>query len=535
MAEKGYKEVSPVDFYRALFPPQYLLHTDGDGKGNIIAHRLRTKKMLAENKNIRGKKSWTWIIRDDYLNLYHVMDDPFAIIAPCTYWGHERKNKRADGLFAFVVDIDGVTYQFFRNMIHQWECGIELMPSYIVNSGRGIHVYYFLKEPIELYHNRFGVLGEVRQALAEKLFGDNVSLDDKVDDHHNICQGFRVVGSLTKLGKDYPVRAFKISDNRYTIDELWKSTRSFGEKIDINKFFNYTKYPKLKKKGKLTLEQAKRRYPDWYQRRVVQGQTKNYEEGKRLWTCKRDLYDWYKRYVIEDKVKSGGRYWSIMGLCNIGLKCGISKDEIIQDAYSYCQILDRKTEDETNHFTDKDIESALRCLDNIDDPKNKTLLITTRRQFLEDKTNVEFPHNKRNYRKQAEHIKIMNAIRDIEHPDGEWRNKNGAPKKELIVQEWRRNHPDGWKIDCERDTGLSRHTVLKWWGEDTPKPKAKRKFTKSELLDCWKDEILSHKNRNWTDEQILIGLNLVVEKDLFTMSDLEKFFKRVGLTDTGKK
>ncbi len=38
--------------------------------------------------------------------------------------------------------------------------------------------------------------------------------------------------------------------------------------------------------------------------------------------------------------------------------------------------------------------------------------------------------------------------------------KRAALKK---VQNWRQQHPDGRKIDCERETGLSRHTVLKWW------------------------------------------------------------------------
>ena len=39
----------------------------------------------------------------------------------------------------------------------------------------------------------------------------------------------------------------------------------------------------------------------------------------------------------------------------------------------------------------------------------------------------------------------------------------GRPDKAKIVQEWRKNNPDSRKIDCEKDTGLSRHTVLKWW------------------------------------------------------------------------
>lgn len=57
------------------------------------------------------------------------------------------------------------------------------------------------------------------------------------------------------------------------------------------------------------------------------------------------------------------------------------------------------------------------------------------------------------------------AIRDELYPNGEWRNKEGQPSKHEIVSKWRKSHPDGRKIDCERDTGLSRHTVLKWWNK----------------------------------------------------------------------
>ena len=39
----------------------------------------------------------------------------------------------------------------------------------------------------------------------------------------------------------------------------------------------------------------------------------------------------------------------------------------------------------------------------------------------------------------------------------------GVGEKSKIVEEWKQQHPDGKKIDCERETGLSRHTVLKWW------------------------------------------------------------------------
>ena len=103
--------------------------------------------------------------------------------------------------------------------------------------------------------------------------------------------------------------------------------------------------------------------------------------------------------------------------------------------------------------------SAMDCLDD----RYATFPI----RDIEKLTCIPIPRNKRNYRKQADHIKIMNFIRDEVNGNKEWRNKDGRPKgsgtKEQIVADWQAVHPTGKKIECERETGLSRHTVLKWW------------------------------------------------------------------------
>ena len=43
----------------------------------------------------------------------------------------------------------------------------------------------------------------------------------------------------------------------------------------------------LFEESKYSLEEAKEKFPEWYERVIVQG---NKERGH--WTCKRDLYDW---------------------------------------------------------------------------------------------------------------------------------------------------------------------------------------------------------------------------------------------------
>jgi hypothetical protein len=117
--------------------------------------------------------------------------------------------------------------------------------------------------------------------------------------------------------------------------------------------------------------------------------------------------------------------------------------------------LDLISDDEHNRFTKRDVLDAMNMY--------QESYVTYSRAEVERVSGISVPPNKRNGRKQEQHIKIMNAIRDIEHPDGEWRNKDGRPEKSKIVEEWRKAHPDGRKADCIRETGLSKPTVYKWW------------------------------------------------------------------------
>ena len=118
-------------------------------------------------------------------------------------------------------------------------------------------------------------------------------------------------------------------------------------------------------------------------------------------------------------------------------------------------MFDDISDDEHNRFTKRDVLDAMNMY--------QENYVTYSRAEVERVSGISVPPNKRNGRKQEQHIKIMNAIREIEHPDGAWRNKDGRPEKSKIVEEWRKSHPDGKKADCIRDTGLSKPTVYKWW------------------------------------------------------------------------
>lgn len=444
MLERGFPEVSPHEFYRDLFPEGSLQSAEHDGKGNVIATQIRPS----------GKgRTKQWVIDDSLNMLDKVIGDEFGLIPPITFYGKTHTKQNAHELYAVAIDIDYVGKQQLKNLLKQFGNGVQLRPTYLVSSGKGVHAYYFLKEPVQLYHNLEDTLAELKEAFIRRLWNDTSSIRPDSPDITGIYQGFRCVGSQSKLGADFPVKAYKMSDNRYTLEDIKDSIPNC--KVDLSVL---TEKPK-KEKSKLSLDEAKKLYPEWYEKRIVQGEPKQKSKKQGgTWVCNEALYEWWKRKITEE-VKAGGRYFSIMALCSYGLKCGISEQKIRRDAYAFLDHLESLTEDEDNHFSRADVKDALRALKG----DRKRLSTIASREWIEDNTKVTIPANKRNGRKQEQHIKIMNAIREIEHPNGVWRNKDGRPKKSKIVEEWQRHHPDGKKIECERETGLSRHTVLKWW------------------------------------------------------------------------
>lgn len=442
MNERGFSEVKPKEFYRALFPAGSLQRSIGDGKGNVIASQLRPK---GEGKTRQ------WIVDDTLERLDKVVGDSFGLIPPISFFGKSHTKENAHQLFAMVIDIDYVGLQQLKNMLKQFGNGVQLCPSFLVSSGKGVHLYYLFQEPIELYHNMEKTLAELKEALIRRNWNDTSSIRPDNPDITGIYQGFRCVGSLSKLGEGFPVKAWQFTDQRYTLEEIKASIPSC--KVDLSLIYEKPKQEK-RKKG-ITLEEAKELYPAWYQLKIVEGQSL-----RRTWTCKPALYEWWK-HKMSDEVKVGGRYFSIMALCAYGLKCGISERQIKQDAYSFLEHLESLTEDEDNHFTKSDIQDAFKALK----ADNRFLSTIASRAWIEKTTKVSIPPNKRNYRKQEVHLKIARATLVIMNEDN-GKPLQGRPEKAKIVEGWQRQHPEGKKIECERETGLSRHTVLKWWRKE---------------------------------------------------------------------
>lgn len=118
------------------------------------------------------------------------------------------------------------------------------------------------------------------------MWNKNTSVDEKVQ-KQGINQPFRILGGKCK--KNAPldrVEVYRINQHPVNIEYL---NRFVPTKIEIDE-------KKLFKESKLTLDQAKEKYPEWYENKVVKG-------IRSYWTVKRDLYDWWIQQIKKKKME----------------------------------------------------------------------------------------------------------------------------------------------------------------------------------------------------------------------------------------
>ena len=443
--EQFLEQATPFEFYREIFP-EGSFERKGcyeDRKANGIAVTLPGKGGSVNGiaLEIEGDgQAKRYIITDDLEKLADFADTDFTIMAPISYYGRKRSGKFARYLYALAFDLDGVGMPQLRDVLHQMSKGILPKATFVVNSGTGLHLYYALTEPVPMYPQNQHYLKELKYSLTRQIWNRFTS-SIKQPQMQGLLQGFRVVGSGTKLGKGYPVVAFR-----------------FGGQVELDSLLEYIpasngerqKLQGIMQKSSMPLVEAKEKYPDWYERRVV-----NHERRGR-WTVKRDLYDWWLRR-IRDEIRVGHRYHGVMTLAIYAKKCSIDEDELREDAYSLLRPYDELSVEEVNRFTMDDVEAALSMF-NED-------YVTFPRDDIARLSGMSMPVNKRNWRKQEQHLKLARGQLSILQEIGEVKagRPQGSGTAQGEVYEWRQQHPGGRKADCHRDTGLDPKTIRKWW------------------------------------------------------------------------
>lgn len=469
LLQERLESVEPLDFYSDIFPAEFLERTGHpeDGMPNPIV-------TIRRHNEESGKSYFRNVLMfSDYGAVKEAQGADFAICSLCSYSGRKKSAKNAYKLHGFCIDLDGVTVNELEGLFYKVENDIIPCPTYLVNSGHGLHVYYIFFEPIPLYPKVVPILQRLKKGLTFEVWDRHTSTYQPQErQFQGIYQGFRVVGSKTKLGSNLEGNLHIVTAFRY------------GDRVDLATLSRYVDEPFAIPSGfdafgsgywedeHLTLERAKELFPDWYERRIVQKCPRGH------YICKEGLYTHWLRLIspkppkregeISQKInyndvlrlKDGNRYWCVATLFIFAIKCGIGFERAWNDAVGLLGFFDGFTEKSDNHFTMDDIRAASKFFD------EESFYIT--RRFIETKTKAQFPRKTGKRLTKEEQWASMRGIRTERSYENVGRPEGSSKQKDL-VQKWRAENPNGTPKQCIEahkapgDTHLSKNTVYRWW------------------------------------------------------------------------
>lgn len=465
-----YEEIQPYDFYREIFGDGELDEADAftKGKYNGIAIEITDKKIPDPKRPGREKQVvYRHTVTDDLDVVDQLLHSPhFCAMAPISYAGKSRSSKNARIMYALCVELDNLRVtkdgkqRGLDNLIDRYskKCHFIPTPTFVVASGSGVHLYYQFEKPLVLFPNTIKSLKAYKHQLTKMIWHESVTttFTNETIQQESIFQPFRMPGTLTKRG-DRAV-AFRV-----------------GGKVSID-YMNSFMYPSLKGtcniegayRSELLLKDAKEKYPEWYQKVVVEK-----DRSVKEWALSRRVYDWWLR-EIKYRAADGHRFHCLMMLAIYAIKCGnydpkknpnpVTQEEFEADAWSLLDDFKSRGKREDNPFTEHDVLCAIQVYEDRG-------MITYPRNSVAHKSGIEIKANKRNGQKQADHLEEARAIRDIRmrRQGKKWTDGNGRPQgsgsAKQTVWDWRHSHREGKKADCIRDTGLSKKTVYRWWDE----------------------------------------------------------------------
>ena len=343
------------------------------------------------------------------------------LLGGCTYFNDWISKKSAKDIYTLIVDMDNVySGPLLMALQNDWYTGSGKYlpkPTYIVNSGTGLHLYFVFKEPIPNYKRQTANLDKLYRTLAEKQTTNRVYL----------------VKQVQWFGQDFRIAGGK---NKYN----WTNgVYKYGEKWDVEEL--------AKALGLKELHFI--RYGDKRISKPVSKKKKAFK--KNGWHTNRAWYDKALQGCI-DKTKEGNRYMSMCALSVIAFKCNVPKDELTSDLE---ELLPHYNKNAKRRVKPREVLSAIKMY-------NEKAWLTPK-EILENWQGWLYPPKKVNGRKQKIHLKLARNQLAMLKELGE--ASQGRPNAKELVARWRKFNPEGRKVDCQRETGLSKPTVLKWWNE----------------------------------------------------------------------
>lgn len=374
-------------------------------KYNLICVRIPKNKDPKKTKNIiitKGLKELNTIINSN--------DKYFNILSCISYAGRRKTKTNARYMYALVIDLDNIIANK-KNIIDYGLYNLDVYianrekiktPNYIVASGHGLHLYYIFKEPIPMYKENIELIRALKKSFVDTVWNEDISTVSK--QYGDIVQGFRVGGTFCK-DWEHKTQCYHFTNERYTMYDL---ITPYTTEQDKQAIFNLTNHidsdrPHYK------LEELKTKFPKWYQERIIEKKPPKDKTKCKKWDINKALYKWWLGKIKD--IKEGHRYWYCYYIMVYGIKCNIDKETIINDINNARKQLTNKD----NPLTINDINDVLRNYN-----PNQFLW---KRATIEQNVGIPIPPNKRNGRKQKDHLKIARLSKQIKIENGTYTRK----------------------------------------------------------------------------------------------------------------
>lgn len=376
----------------------------------IFRDRANRRLYIVENKTY-GTASV-----DDLFDLAMMRADIY--IPPCDFFNNFYNLKTLSKLYALVVDIDNVAPLALEELISSARTDRYIEPSLIGNSGSGIHLYFIFSVPVDTFRRRTPILKAMARALGEMYRGYGLV------DRNSLIQAYRLPGSRTKLG------------------DIMTGFRSGAA------------YDALELAHKLGLDASRwervntmQKPPDDNQE-IKNAQEKSAPPTKLRWAYNgTKLWEYCTWRVFRD-TPIGNRYKSMMALAIVGKKCGVGKEAVRTELEKLAALWSERNPE--NPVSISEVPKAMTLY------SSKYGRVSA--QQLEEYFGWTFerkikrrPKNER--LKQDEHLERARAVKDTLMKFD----------KKKAIRDYLKNHPDASKSEVSRVTGLSRHTVIKYW------------------------------------------------------------------------
>ena len=435
-------------------------------------------KVLLTEYDAKGGTKFHALNVDEIGDFLHLND---VALSPCLFHNNWKNKSLLNYVCGFVLDMDKVRPLDLADFKKRFDDGRIPRPTFIANSGSGVHFYYILDSMFRVDT----IKNEANNKIAEKIYNklyDIVQMSGWTDaQRHWVGQDYRVVNSKTKFGQTSAI--FKIGDI-YSIDDLLQACSISLESL-VNVRDKELPSKAMEKYATNIANDLGIMPPNMLDRKEVHDfiaehkdaawkmreQKRKERKKKESITKKKKPASWYKNtydYVM-NKTQVGYRFSSLKALAIIAYKEQISRERFMTDLDYLAEFWLYKKYPK-DKFNINNLDAIKRLFDNAVNYSN------TSSEKLEEWLGAEFKRirTKRNGRSQKDHVKRMSQIRDIDYPDGSWRGsgrKKGSIKdvtsssKAQAIKEFLLKNPTASKNEVTRKTGFDHKTVAKWYDQ----------------------------------------------------------------------